>query len=123
MPAVCTARTEGREALRDGGLMSFRDLSRSMPGEVARRAARECLEASIHKIVSHFNIPIEAVYMSNLPLFLAISADLFVDLCLDIRVCNFLVGPASRRWKFVVLPALRCPTENTELTENCDVLR
>ena len=42
MPAACwAARTEGRVVLREGGRMSFRDLSVSMLGEVARRAARE----------------------------------------------------------------------------------
>lgn len=30
----------------DGGLTSFSDLSVSMPGEVARRAARECFDCA-----------------------------------------------------------------------------
>lgn len=31
---------------REGGLMSFSDLSVSIPGDVARRAARECLDGA-----------------------------------------------------------------------------
>jgi ubiquitin carboxyl-terminal hydrolase 1 len=40
------ARTDGRWAFVSGGLTSFSDLSRSMPGEDARFAARECTEAA-----------------------------------------------------------------------------
>lgn len=49
MPAPWwTARTEGREVLVfSGGLRSLRDLSRSMPGEDARFAAREWIDAAV----------------------------------------------------------------------------
>lgn len=56
MPAArWTARTEGRgtlEVLRLGSGMSLRDLSVSMEGDVARRAARECFEGPGTDLVS-----------------------------------------------------------------------
>jgi len=50
MPAPWwTARTEGREVLASsGGLRSLRDLSRSMPGEDARFAAREWIDVAFY---------------------------------------------------------------------------
>jgi len=45
-PLRCAARTSGFLESAGGGLTFLSDLSVSMPGEVARRAARECLDVA-----------------------------------------------------------------------------
>jgi hypothetical protein len=75
MPAArWTARTEGRDAASErlGSGRSFMDLSVSMEGEVARRAARECFDGAEMMLVADLGIGMGQSCLCFWPLWMVI---------------------------------------------------